>query len=48
MQLHFIIFGKMDTPKQLEALQLAASCANLLPNSDCQTKPHLNNNKLHC
>ena len=36
------------TPKQLEALQLAASCANLLPNSDCQTKPHLNNNKLHC
>ena len=36
------------TPKQLEALQLAASCANLLPNSDCQTKPHMNNNKLHC
>ena len=29
-----------NTPKQLAALQLAASYANLLPNSDCQTKPH--------
>ena len=31
-----------STPKQLAALQLAASYANLLPNSDCQTKPHMN------